>query len=141
MSATTNSWTLSWSSAAAAGNATVASAAGLQDYDWITLTATLQGATGGTLDVYVQRFNGVGWEDWIHFAQQAAAAAANTVAVQPLVGSAITAVGTGTTHALAASTCVGGHPGNQIRVREVTGAGTSAGAAQTIIVTGWRRRV
>jgi hypothetical protein len=53
----------------------------------------------------------------------------------------ITTVGTGTSPVLAANTFLGGHPGNQVRALYVAGAGTAAGAAQSIEITAWRRQV
>jgi len=131
-------------SAAVAGttvNATTAS--GLAKYDWLTVEADLLGATGGTLDVYIQRKLATNlWRDWIHFPQLAGGAAAVKYSVQPQASSSIVAVGGGTDAApgvaLAANTTIGGHPGDVLRVVLVAGAGTSAGAAYTVRVMGWK---
>ena len=116
---------------------------GCSKFDRIMVVASLLGVTGGTLDVYLQREIATNvWTDWLHFAQLAAAAAAIRYAcagdptlVVPVV------VGVGTTAApgvaLAAGQCVGGHPGDKLRAVFVSGAGTAAGAAQTIYVSGW----
>lgn len=117
---------------------------GLGNYPDITVTADLVGATGGTLDVYVQRWDqeiasGAGnWVDWIHFPQLAAGAAAIRYAVNAaqVASSGITAVGVGLTPALAANTATGGHPGDKVRAIATAGASTSAGAAISISIRG-----
>lgn len=116
---------------------------GLDGLTGLFVEAILQGATGGTLDVYLQvcPIPGGNWYDYAHWVQIAAAAAparfvfavANTA--QQLT---ITATGTNLTPALAAGTVVGGPWGDRLRLVFVAGAGTSAGAVQTIIVTGQR---
>lgn len=135
---------ISETSPAAVGTATGGHVGMLQNYDSLTIRATLTGATGGTLDVYLQTsVDGSEWVDYIHFAQIAAAAAAVTkVVVVSRAGqqAAITTVGTNTSPALAANAVVGGDFGNQMRVLFVAGAGTSAGAVQTIRITGALRR-
>ena len=111
---------------------------GLQQYSWFVIDAELTGATGGTLDVYLQRkAPGTGiWYDYLHFPQVAAGAGAAYYTVQPQAIQGITVVGKGTTPALAANTCTGGHPGAELRCVFVAGAGTSAGATQVIRITG-----
>lgn len=106
----------------------------LSQYEKISVVAQLQGATGGTLDVYLQAFDGVDWVDYAHFAQQAAAAPANSQWLEPQDPSAvsITPVGRNATPALAAAACVGGHPGDRLRVVTVTGSGVTVGAAYLI---------
>jgi hypothetical protein len=128
-------------------------AGGLDDFDWFTVDAQLVGATGGTLDVYLQRqvaldaeVTGGVWADWLHFPQLSSGAGA--VKYSAITGSSttITVVGnatdaSGATPALAANTFVGGHPGNKLRAVYVAGTSTSAGAAVKIYITGWKRRV
>ena len=106
-------------------------------YRDLAIYAELTGATGGTLDVYLQFTpdNGTTWVDYAHFPQIAAAAA--TIKRLWTVSKAaeqktLATVGSGTTPALAANTIVGGSWGDQIRVVYVSGAGTTAGAAQVI---------
>lgn len=121
---------------------------GLHNYHWFTIDAVIQGATGGTLDIYLQRLvnrtsAGVEtWADWIHFTQLAAGASAVQYTAGPNADNTINEVGTGdattATPALAANTFVGGHPGRELRIVSVAGAGTSAGASQTIYVRGQR---
>ena len=98
-----------------------------------TIVRTLQGATGGTLDVYLQFSpDGSTWYDWAHFDQQAGSAAANTKVWVPALTNTSTTIGSGTSPALAVSTFIGGHPTKAVRVLYVSGSGTSVGAAQTI---------
>lgn len=120
---------------------------GLADFDWFSVDAQLVGATGGTLDVYLQRkVDSDLWADWLHFPQLTAGAAAVKYSAQSGSDKTIHAVGNGSdasagTPALAANTLVGGHPGDQLRAVYVAGAGTSAGAAVVIKVCGWNRDV
>jgi hypothetical protein len=113
---------------------------GLGSYNTMSVYATLTGATGGTLDVYLQYSPDLGntWVDYMHFVQKAAASAA-TIHYFSVSKSAqqttITAVGTGTSPALAAGTVLGGDWGDRLRVVFVAGASTSAGASQTILAT------
>jgi len=121
-------------------------ARGLDAYDDFTIDARLTGATGGTLDVYLQRkvADDV-WVDWLHFAQVSAAAAAASFSTctsgrTALSTGQVLAVAQGTdssagTPALTAGAFVGGHPGQAVRVVFVAGASTSAGAAQTVRIT------
>lgn len=115
---------------------------GLEKYDWFTIDADLAGATGGTLDVYLQRKLASNvWRDWVHFPQLAAAAAAVKYSITSQPASAITVCGGGTDAApgvaLAVNTAMGGHPGQEVRIIFVAGVSTSAGAAQTIRVQCW----
>jgi hypothetical protein len=106
-----------------------------------------RGATGGPLDIYIQTLfkqtnvsPGM-WVDVAHLPQQAAAGAltgytftltrwsSNAAAIFTPVN---TVAGT---PALAVNTIVPGILGYQLRVVFVAGASTSAGAAQTILVT------
>ncbi len=137
-------------SPAAAGQAALAAkAVGLDQFDSFFVTALLVGATGGTLDVYLQRRvtdDGSVWADWIHFPQLAAAAGAVKYAAASMPPAAATTTVIGTTAdngtsgapALAANTVVAGHPGDQVRVVCVAGVSTSAGAAVTVHIRGVR---
>ncbi len=124
-----------------------ASVGGLAAFETVTVLATLTGATGGVLDVYLQGSfdGGVTWYEVCHFTQVAAAAAAKVYTVVFANAAAMTQVGTGTavsagTAVLTAGTIVGGHPGDQLRAVYVAGASTSAGAAQTFLVHGTNAR-
>jgi len=115
---------------------------GLDQFDWFTVDAVLTGATGGALDVYLQRDVNGTWVDWLHFTQLAAGAAAvrTTIDSQSIENGPI-AVGSGTSPILTAGKFSCMHPGEKVRVLYVAGASTSAGATQTIIITGWKRRI
>lgn len=113
----------------------------LQDADALTFYASLIGATGGVLDVYIQHWINGSWVDYAHFAQITAGAAASKAyfAVSKFQNAAIaTSVGNGSSPALVASTVVGGPWGSKMRLLFVAGAGTSAGAAISVAVTGVR---
>ena len=136
--------TISETTANAAGTAAGGHVGMLQNYDSLTIRATLTGVTGGTLDIYLQTsVDGSEWVDYAHFAQIAAAAAAATYGFTVSRNgqqTSILALGINSTPALAANTVVGGDFGNQMRALYVSGVGTSAGAAQVIRITGTLRR-
>ncbi len=141
---------ISETSPAAASTVVGASIAGLKDFEFFRLDAELVGATGGTLDVYLQRkITDNKWADWVHFTQLGAGGAAvkwTLLAGNPTLSTAITgSYGIGTdaapTVALAANTFTGGHPGEAIRAVYVAGGSTSAGAAVLIHLTCWRSPV
>jgi hypothetical protein len=106
----------------------------------MTIWAELQGATGGTLDIYLQ-YQADALADWIdfaHFAQLAAGAIASDVVVNLQKKTALvaaTAVGKGTTPALAAGTFLNIDWGTAVRVLFVAGAGTTLGKTQTLKLT------
>ena len=140
-------FTITGTSKASSGQALVGSAlAGLDKYDYFMVDALLVGATGGTLDLYVQRkLDTDVWLDWIHFPQLAGGASAIYYSASCQPGNGLTVVGktadNGTTGApaLAANTIVGGHPGDQIRLVCVAGGGTSVGAAVTVYVSAFNQ--
>lgn len=116
---------------------------GLARFSSVRIDALLVGATGGTLDVYLQRKLGPNaWADYCHFAQLAAGATAvrYSVTAAQINSTAIVTANGGTDAApavgLAPATFLGGHPGDTLRVVYVAGAGTSAGAAVALYVTG-----
>lgn len=154
---------ITFTSASAAGTTVAAStfkSLELRRCDIIVVDAILLGATGGTLDVYLQRRTGPDdWTDWAHFAQVVAAGSSRqTFSIdgapqQPVV------VGGGTTAApgvaLAAGVSVNIMPANnkpapltadatpvldEVRIVTVAGAGTSAGAVQSITMTFYNQR-
>jgi hypothetical protein len=108
--------------------------------------AQLVGATGGTLDVWLQRKVGPNlWVDWVHFPQLAAGASAirysfavKNAATATGALTAVTTVGTDAAPAVGAGVglITNGHPGDFVRVVYVAGASTSAGALARIIITG-----
>ena len=110
---------------------------GFGRYTEILVQASLLGATGGALDVYLQWTpDGANWYDYVHFAQLAAAAAAVKYVCSSRVSptTAPIVVGTNLTPALAVATCVGGPFGMGLRAVCVAGAGTTVGAALSIAI-------
>lgn len=117
--------------------------AGLEAFDEIDVTATFAGNTGGTLNVYLQRYDDglAAWVDWLAFPQRASgAASASHCASSNQPVNDIFTVGTGTSPALTADSFTGGHPGRKLRCLAVSGTSTSAGAAVAISVRGRSRR-
>jgi hypothetical protein len=118
----------------------------LHEFDYLVIDAVLIGGTGGALDVYIQREIGKEdsgiWADWIHFTQLPAATPATYTLTSDAASSGLLAVGIGTLAApgvaLAAGAMTTGTPGGRVRFVFVAGAGTSAGAAQTVYFTGWK---
>jgi len=127
------------SPAAASTAASTAEASGLDAYDSFMIDADLVGATGGTLDVILQRFSGTLWREWYRFPQLAAAAAAIHYTYVPALNDSVTVHGVTITPALAVSTAVGGHPGDKLRFLFIAGASTSAGGVQTVTIQCRRR--
>lgn len=134
------------SPAAASTAVSAATARDMAGFDAITILATLTGATGGTLDVYLQSSwdGGTTWYDLAHFTQLAAAASAVTYKATLALSTTIVTVGKGSTGtpavALAANTVAGGHWGDLIRAVYVAGVGTTVGAAQLINIYGTNAR-
>ena len=123
-------------SPAAASTVAGATQEGLGEAVSLTIVATLAGATGGTLDVYLQTSydDGTTWYDMAHFPQLAGGAASSVrvwhvTRQEPL--STLTTIGSALVPALAANTVLN-HWGNKIRSVYVAGGGTSAGAAVNI---------
>jgi len=120
----------------------------LDDFDSLDVAAEIQGATGGTLDVYVQCSpdGGNNWYDVIHFTQAAAGSgvkyyqaplslATNTTApvavgknLAPALGSALASV-------------VNGAFTDRLRLVMVAGTGTTAGALVIVRMAPQRIRV
>jgi hypothetical protein len=115
----------------------------LSEFEWLQINAKLIGPTGGTLDVYLQRqiVDDI-WVDWCHFNQVAAGVTVGQC-LSPESSLTCQTVGIGTTLApgvaMAAGSCSGGNPGKKIRAVFVSGAGTSAGKAQLIHISGWNQ--
>ena len=138
-------FSLGGTSPAAASTAASTTITGLEAFKSLTFYCVLTGATGGTLDIYIQWSPDLGttWVDYAHFAQLAdGAAAIKRFFSVSRYGqqTTVTAVGSGTTAspgvALAANTVLGGDFGDRLRVVYVAGGGTSAGAAQIINFVG-----
>jgi hypothetical protein len=137
-------FTVSDTTPAAASTAIGATQASLGNWDFLRVDAMLVGATGGTLDVYLQRCVGPdAWADWVHFTQLASGAAAVRYSLMASLANSTTITtanaGTDTVPAvgLGAGTFIGGHPGDTIRAVYVAGAGTSAGAAIKFYIRAW----
>ena len=115
----------------------------LDDYQALSFEAVLMGATGGTLDVYVQNSPDMGstWYDYIHFAQLASGAATVRYVASVASGAqnlSLQTIGFNLSPALAAATAIGGAWGDRFRLVMVSGAGTSAGAAVQMRIVGQR---
>lgn len=132
--------TLTQTSPASASTAASTNFVGdLSYFNALSFIATLQGGTGGTLDVYLQTSfdDGVTWYDYAHYAQLAAGAAQSRILWHVNRSTSVTApttIGTGTSPALAVSTINGGAWGDRLRLLFVAGAGTSAGASQSVSI-------
>ena len=134
------------SSAAVAGAANYAAAGvaqPLDDFDAIDIIAELVGATGGTLDVYVQYSpdQGTHWYELVHFPQLAAAAGAIRYRAPVSLNTNLTAplqTGRDLSPNLATNVIVNGAWSDRMRLLMVAGSGTSAGAAVVVKVTGQR---
>jgi hypothetical protein len=112
----------------------------IDDSDALDVFAELVGATGGTLDVYLQVSpdGGQSWTEIVHFPQLAAGAAVVkyqapvslfTNATVPVV------VGKNLVPALAVNTIVNGSYSDRCRLLFVAGTGTTSGAAVKVTVT------
>jgi hypothetical protein len=114
---------------------------GLGGFRSMTIYANIQGATGGTLDIYLQFSpdGGTTWVDWGHFPQLTAGASGiqrvgtfSRVSPQNTLTPLVT-VGSATSPALAANNFVGGDWGDRLRTLLIAGTGTTAGTTQTIL--------
>lgn len=153
---TDSTLSISGTSPSSATTAVLGSAiTGLDRFRSLYCEAALVGATGGTLDVYLQVSPNLGtnWIDYAHFTQLAAAASAikyaftisrdgqsNNQATGSVVfaSPAIVTVGTALNPLLGGANMVilGGDFTDRIRCVVVSGAGTSAGATQTFTFVG-----
>ena len=134
----------------AANVPSVAYVGGLSYFDAISIVATIQGATGDTLDVYLQTsyelnpdwpadHPGRIWYDYAHFQQLADGASPVTVALHVNRSTSVTAettIGTGISPALGVSTIMGGAWGDMLRILFVPGASTTAGSEQVLTIIG-----
>src|SRR3954462_8882353 len=143
MMPTSETFDLSGTSPAAASTVAGVQCSGLSRWRGVRVEAQLVGATGGTLDVYIQRKVAPNlWVDWAHFPQltAGAAAVAYTFAVDNTTPSSgtLTAITTRGTDAIPNPGLAAGldlvHPGDMIRVVYVAGASTSAGAVAKVYV-------
>lgn len=125
----------------AAAAATFASS-DLHRADVLVVDAELVGATGGTLDVYLQTREGTDWIDLAHFPQLASGATARayTFCITGDGLGALAPVGRNLSPALAANVNTNRTPRGELRLLFVAGTGTSAGASQSVMVTAYRKR-
>lgn len=132
----------------APGTAIVGKQLGLGKYDSFIITASLVGATAGALDISLQRritapdAGAPLWSEYARFTQLAAGAAAVVYTLSsaqapttPLVNSIWSENAQSGALTLTTNTCVGGHPGDALRVVAIAGASTSAGALITVYIT------
>ncbi len=114
---------------------------GLDDFDSVVIFASIEGATGGVLDVFIQFFDGTDWIDCVHFTQltDGGAAVAYVIPIDrrarpddatPVV------TGQGLVPLLAADAIVHGTLTDRLRFVFVAGVGTSAGVSQVMTVVG-----
>ena len=122
-------------------------ASDLSQWSALNIEANLVGATGGTLDVFIQ-YNPSGdrvtWFDYGHFAQLAAGAASARFVASVAIGAqntTLATIGTNLNPLLAAGTIPGGAWGDAFRLVFVAGAGTTAGAPVAINIVGQRTDV
>lgn len=127
-------------SSQAVTNSTIAGvAAPLDDWDAIDVTAEFGGATGGTLDVYIQVSpdQGASWYDIIHFSQATALSAmkfyqaplslATTTTAPVAVGKNLSpSLGAGSASVVNGAWC------DRARLVMVAGTGTSAGTSVVV---------
>jgi hypothetical protein len=135
---------LSDTSPSAPGNndSTAVTQDGLERFDWFTLDAKLTQATGGVLDVYLQRWVASlqEWRDWIHFTQLAAGSTVFRYSLDcRTAATSITTVGQGTSPSISAGVVTVAHPGPKVRLYFVAGASTSAGAVQKVTLAAWKK--
>jgi len=118
----------------------------VDDYAALAIVAELVGATGGTLDVYIQQNpsgDGVTWFDLVHFAQLSAGHGAVTYESSVSLYSQATSpvvVGKNAAPALGAGTSLNGAFSDRLRLLMVAGASTTAGAPVKVTVCGQRPR-
>lgn len=107
----------------------------LSGYYSMAVTANLQGATGGTLDVYLQVSydSGATWVDYAHWTQLAGSAGAVSY-ISTHTRAKSQALATAPSHSLTANSTADGEWGTQARLFFTAGAGTSAGAVQTVVI-------
>lgn len=104
---------------------------GLEGYASYQMIALMSGATGGSLDIYVQTLIDGTWYDIIHYPQLAAGAAAifyNTCHSR-YSANGPTAVGTNLGPQLAVGSDLLGVTGGAFRLAAVAGAGTTLGTS------------
>lgn len=126
---------ISGTTPASASTAALGKAVDVQRYSSLRFHFTTVGATGGTLDIYVQcrGKDGTTWYDYAALAQIAGGAAAGksvfSVSRMQQQTTINTTIGVDLTPTLTANSVLGGDFGQEIRLVAKAGGGTSAGAA------------
>lgn len=137
------------SSALVTGSSVLGIASPMDDWEAVDIAADLQGATGGTLNVYLQLSPDAGnnWYDIVHWTALAAAAplafyqsplslATNTAAPVAVGRNLAPSLGPGATAAV-----VNGAFSDRLRLVMVAGSGTTAGAPVVVRIAPQRVRV
>ena len=114
----------------------------LKRFENLVIDASLVGATGGELDITLQRLVNGEYLDWYQFATLAdgASAVRHTINMGMASATAPVVVGEGTTPALADETLTCPHPGEEVRIVMIARVGTSAGADLVFTITGMQFR-
>jgi hypothetical protein len=115
----------------------------LDDYDSIEIEAELSGATGGSLDVYMQSSDdGLIWYDTVHFTTISAASALviyrTALSRYATAFTAPTVIGKNLSPALSSGSAIQNGFGNHLRLVMVAGSGTTAGTPVLVRITGFR---
>lgn len=129
------------SPASATTAASTNTATGLDRFTSLHIYAEITGATGGSLNVYLQTSPDLGttWVDYAAFPLASAGAAVAAYAFTVSRGSqqsSMIAVGKNLTPALTANSVLGGDFGDRMRAVFKANASTTAGAAQVITISG-----
>lgn len=117
----------------------------LGKFDQFTIDATIGGNGGGAIDVVVMRKVATDdWREWLRFPQ----VAANTTkryTHQLGAGNATTTETATCTDTVPPSAfvmsagCIGGHPGQAIKLCVLAGTGASAAVPQTVLLKAWQQ--
>lgn len=118
----------------------------VDDYESLDVAAEIQGATGGTLDVYLQVSpdQGLNWYDVIHWAQATAGSAVKYYQAPLSQATNTTApvqVGKNLAPALGAGVAVNGAFTDRMRLVMVAGTGTTLGVAVVVRICAQRMRI
>jgi hypothetical protein len=118
----------------------------IDDYESIGVVAELMGATGGTLNVYLQNSGdqGLTWFDMIAWPTIAAGASVvyySSPLSQSTTTTTTTIVGKGALPALVPGSVVNGAFSSRLRLVMVAGSGTTAGASVIVRLAAQRARL
>lgn len=138
----TSTFSLGGTSPATASTvASANTATGLDRFTSLHVYAEITGATGGSLNVYLQTSPDLGttWVDYASFPLASAGASVATYSFTVSRGaqqSSMVAVGKNLSPLLAANSVIGGDFGDRMRAVFKANASTTAGAAQVITISG-----